>query len=65
MDPGVSRALAAGARFVRFVWTDNANVIRAKAADLHGTARIARTSARIIRRSSSRRAAAVGDSSSC
>jgi glutamine synthetase len=31
MHPGVSRALAAGTRFVRVVWTDNANVIRAKA----------------------------------
>jgi len=31
MHPGVSQALAAGTRFVRVVWTDNANVIRAKA----------------------------------
>ena len=31
MDPGVSQALAAGVRFVRVLWTDNANVIRAKA----------------------------------
>src|SRR3954454_14596100 len=31
MNAGVSQALAAGARFVRVVWTDNANVIRAKA----------------------------------
>src|SRR6476469_6235316 len=31
MHAGVSQALAAGTRFVRVVWTDNANVIRAKA----------------------------------
>src|SRR4051812_5878954 len=31
MHPGVSQALAAGTRFVRVAWTDNANVIRAKA----------------------------------
>jgi glutamine synthetase len=31
MHPGVSQAVAAGTRFVRVVWTDNANVIRAKA----------------------------------
>jgi glutamine synthetase len=31
MEAGVSQAIASGARFVRVVWTDNANVIRAKA----------------------------------